>query len=257
MDIKQTVHLLIEAEKTKKAIEPLTSAATVTKDEAYRIQLEVINYKRRNGAKVVGKKIGLTSKAMQEMLGVNIPDYGHLLDSMIYNEDAVVSLQNTIQPKVEFEIGFVLKDTLKGPGVTIEDVVKATDYVVPAIEIIDSRIKDWKIAFEDTVADNGSSAGAIIGKSKKKLEELDLPNVQMNVYKNGEFIDSAQGSAVMGNPLEAVVWLANEVGVYDISLNPGDIILAGALSKALPIVHGDHFKAEFENLGTVSAIFKN
>ncbi|MDA3129598.1 2-keto-4-pentenoate hydratase [Aliibacillus thermotolerans] len=257
MNIKEAVSALIKAEKTKQTIDPFTSNHKITKDEAYQIQLGVIDYKLENGAKVVGKKIGLTSKAMQEMLGVNIPDYGHLLDYMIYREKEAISLEPFIQPKVEFEIGFVLKDKLQGPGVTTEDVIKATDYVVPAIEIIDSRIHDWKFKFEDTVADNGSSAGAILGKNKKELSDISLPEVKMSLYKNDEFIESAYGSAVMGNPMEAVAWLANEVGHYDISLNPGEIILSGALSKAMSIEPGDHFKADFENLGTVSAVFEN
>jgi len=257
MNIKEAVHALMEAEKTKETIEAFTSNDEITKDEAYQIQLDTIDYKEKSGAKVVGKKIGLTSKAMQDMLGVSIPDYGHLLDNMIYTEDTALSLKPFIQPKVEFEIGFVLKEKLQGPGVTEEDVIQATDYVLPAIEIIDSRIKDWKFKFEDTVADNGSSAGAIIGKESKPLSEINLPEVKMTLYKNDEFLDSAYGSAVMGNPIEAVAWLANEVGAYNISLDPGEIILAGALSKAVPIEDGDTFKAEFENLGTVSATFKN
>ncbi|WP_087972241.1 2-keto-4-pentenoate hydratase [Oceanobacillus rekensis] len=257
MNIQEAVHSLIEAEKTKETIDAFTSHEEITKDEAYQIQLNIIDYKKQNGEKVVGKKIGLTSKAMQDMLEVSTPDYGHLLENMIYREDTAISLDQFIQPKVEFEIGFVLKEKLKGPGVTIEDVIKATDYVVPAVEIIDSRIRDWKFKFEDTVADNGSSAGAIIGKDSKRLSEINLPEVKMSLYKNDEFIDSAYGSAVMGNPIEAVAWLANEVGAYDISLNAGEIILAGALSKAIPMEDGDQFKAEFENLGTVSATFKN
>ncbi|WP_226036061.1 2-keto-4-pentenoate hydratase [Aquibacillus saliphilus] len=256
MNIQEAVDALIEAEKTKETIEAFTAHQKITKDEAYQIQLDIIDYRKKNGAKVVGKKIGLTSKAMQDMLGVSTPDYGHLLDSMMYREDTAISLDQFIQPKIEFEIGFVLKEKLKGPGVTIEDVIKATDYVVPAVEIIDSRIRDWKIKFEDTVADNGSSAGAIIGKDSKQLSEIDLPEVKMSLYKNDQSIDTAYGSAVMGNPVEAVAWLANEVGAYDISLDAGEVILAGALSKAIPIEDGDHFKAVFENLGTVSATFK-
>lgn len=255
MNISKAVEALLEAEKTKKTIDPFTSYTEITKDTAYHIQLDLIHRKVTNGAKIVGKKIGLTSKVMQEMLGVDIPDYGHLLDNMMYEEDVVISLSDFIQPKVEFEIGFVLKGKLQGPGVEIRDVIEATDYVVPTIEIIDSRIKDWKFKFEDTVADNGSSAGAIIGKAKKSLTEIDLPKVYMSLYKNNEAIDSAYGSAVMGNPIEAVAWLANEVGAYDISLNPGEVILAGALSRALPIEAGDTFKATFENLGSVSVTF--
>jgi len=256
MNITEAVDALLRAEKTKETIDPFTSHTAITKETAYQIQLDLIHHKVTNGAKVVGKKIGLTSKVMQEMLGVDIPDYGHLLDNMMYEEDATISLAEFIQPKVEFEIGFVLKEKLQGPGVKVEDVIKATDYVVPTIEIIDSRIKDWKFKFEDTVADNGSSAGAIIGKTRKSLQEINLPDVYMSLYKNNALIDSAYGSAVMGDPIKAVAWLANEVGAYDISLDPGEVILAGALSKALPIEAGDIFKANFENLGSVSAIFK-
>lgn len=257
MYIQESAQALLESEKTKQTIEAFTSNNNITKDDAYQIQLNVIDYKKENGAKVVGKKIGLTSKAMQEMLGVDTPDYGHLLDNMIYEDEKAISLEKFIQPKVEFEIGFVMKEKLQGPGVTEEDVIRATDYVVPAIEIIDSRIRDWKIKFEDTVADNGSSAGAIIGKTRKKLTEIHLPEVKMSLYKNDKWVDSAYGSAVMGDPIKAVAWLANEVGAYDISLDPGEIILAGALSKAVSIEPGDHFRAEFDQLGTVSAMFTN
>lgn len=257
MNVQKAIQALIQAEKTKTTIEPFTSRENITTSEAYRIQLGVIDYKIQHGAKVVGKKIGLTSKAMQEMLGVDMPDYGHLLDNMIYQEDEAISLSEFIQPRVEFEIGFILKEKLQGPGVTEEDVIWATDYVVPAIEMIDSRIRDWKFKFEDTVADNGSSAGAIIGKDRKTLREINLPEVKMTVYKNDALLDTAYGSAVMGNPIKAVAWLANEVGAYDIALNQGEIILAGALAKAVPMEAGDHFWAEFENLGTVSATFTN
>ena len=156
-------------------MEPLTiSNPGITVDEAYHIQLEQIRRKVEKGAVIVGKKIGATSKAIQKMFEVNQPDYGHLLDDMMFVEGEKVSLDRYIQPKVEFEIAFVLKKDLKGPNVTILDVIEATDYIVPAIEIIDSRIEDWKIKFEDTVADNGSSAGAIIGGKPTSLENIDL-----------------------------------------------------------------------------------
>lgn len=193
---------------------------------------------------------------MQEMLNVNEPDYGHLLNDMMYGDGDTISLNKFIQPRIEFEIAFVLKRDLTGPGVTMNDVIDATDYVVPALEIIDSRIKDWQIKFEDTVADNGSSAGAIIGSTNAKLDDLDLAKVAMTVSRNGEFLDSAFGSAVMGHPAEAVAWLANALGSYGISLYAGEVILSGALSKAIPIEDGDTFTAEFENIGAVTATFK-
>ncbi|MEH7073538.1 2-keto-4-pentenoate hydratase [Neobacillus drentensis] len=259
MDIQRAATALMEAEKEKKPIAPFTSSPEekISVDEAYQIQLHQVHHKVNNGAVIVGKKIGLTSKAMQEMLNVNQPDYGHLLNDMIYEEGDTISLSRFIQPKIEFEIAFVLKKDIKGPGVTLQDVIEATDYIVPALEIIDSRISNWQIKFEDTVADNGSSAGAIIGKTTTKLDGLDLAGIHMNVYRNNELLDSAVSAAVMGNPAEAVAWLANALGNYDISLYAGEVILAGALSKAIVIEDGDTFTAEFEQLGSVSATFKN
>ncbi|WP_087974111.1 2-keto-4-pentenoate hydratase [Oceanobacillus rekensis] len=254
--IKDAAMEIYEAEKNRQPIDPFTDTDTaISVNDAYQIQLNYVEERKRNGATVKGKKIGLTSKAMQEMLGVDRPDYGHILDDMIFSEGTPIDADRFIAPRVEFEIAFVLKHSLKGPGITLEDVKQAIDYAVPAAELIDSRIKDWKIKFEDTVADNGSSAGAVFGKSKKSLEDLDLPNVEMTVYQNGEFLDQALGSAVLGNPLEAVVWLANALGEYDIALNAGEVILAGALAKAVPVQNGDTFKAEFGGLGTVTIEF--
>jgi len=134
-------------------------------------------------------------------------------------------------------------------------VIEATDYIAPAFEVIDSRIKDWKIRFEDTVADNGSSARAIIGGKPTGIEVVDLTHIGMVVYKNGQYLDSAAGAAVMGNPIRSVAWLANALGKYDISLHAGEIVLSGALSAAVPIENGDTFTAEFGHIGSVSASF--
>ncbi|MCM3689822.1 2-keto-4-pentenoate hydratase [Neobacillus niacini] len=257
MDIQKAATALMEAETERKPIAPFTSSTEeISVDDAYKIQLFQIHQKVENGAEIVGKKIGLTSKAMQEMLNVNEPDYGHILNDMVYKDGESISLDKFIQPRIEFEIAFVLKEDLKGPGVTMNDVIAATDYVVPALEIIDSRIKDWQIKFEDTVADNGSSAGAIIGSTTAKLDDLDLAVIRMTATRNGGFLDTAFGSAVMGHPAEAVAWLANSLCSYGISLNAGEVILSGALSKAIPIEVGDTFTAEFEHIGAVTATFK-
>jgi len=256
MNIQAAANALLEAERLKTPISPFTSLPEeITPRDAYSIQLQVIQSKLETGATVKGMKIGLTSKAMQEMLNVYTPDYGHILDSMVYEQNQPIDITQFIHPRVEFEIAFVLKEDLKGPNVTVEDVIQATDYVVPAIEIIDSRIRDWKIKFEDTVADNGSSAGAILGNTKVPLDGLDLPAVEMKAYKNNQQFDAATGAAVLGNPIEAVVWLANELASYDISLKKGQFILAGALSKAVDIVDGDEYSADFSALGKVSASF--
>ncbi|MEH7107069.1 2-keto-4-pentenoate hydratase [Bacillus sp. JJ1764] len=257
MIIDEAAARLMEAEERKKVIEPLTvTYPGITVDEAYLTQLEIVQRRVAKGAKIVGKKIGATSKAIQNMFGVNQPDYGHLLDDMMFVDGDTISLKQYIQPKVECEIAFILKKDLKGPNITLMDVIEATDYIVPAIEVIDSRILDWKIKFEDTVADNGSSASAIIGGNPTKLNGIDLAHIGMVVYKNGVMIDSAAGAAVLGNPLRAVAWLANSLSKYEVSLKAGEIILSGALTSAVEIEDQDTFTAEFAHIGSVSATFK-
>ncbi|MEH7255212.1 2-keto-4-pentenoate hydratase [Neobacillus niacini] len=255
--IQEAASRLLEAEETKNVIEPLTvSFPGITVDEAYYTQLEIIRRKVENGGIIVGKKIGATSKAIQNMFGVNQPDYGHLLAEMMYVEGDTISLDSYIQPKVEFEIAFILKKDLKGPNVSVLDVINATEYIVPAIEVIDSRIADWQIKFEDTVADNGSSASAIIGGKPTKLEGLDLTHIGMVAYRNGEMIDSGAGAAVLGNPLRSVAWLANSLGKYDVALKAGEIVLSGALTSAIEVKENDTFTAEFAHIGSVTASFK-
>ncbi|MFC7366656.1 MULTISPECIES: 2-keto-4-pentenoate hydratase [Bhargavaea] len=257
MAVHEAAARLLEAERSKQAIPPLTETYPgITVDEAYHTQLEIIRRRVEDGAIVVGKKIGATSKAIQNMFGVHQPDYGHLLNDMMHTEGEVISLENFIQPKVEFEIAFKLKKDLKGPNVTVMDVIEATDYIAPAIEIIDSRIGDWKIAFEDTVADNGSSAAAVIGGKPAKLDGIDLAHIGMVAYKNGEMIDSGAGAAVLGSPLRSVAWLANSLGKYDVSLKAGEIILSGALTSAVEAEDQDTFTAEFDRIGSVSVTFK-
>lgn len=247
---------IYRAEKTSQPISPLTETyPDLTPDQAYAAQLEYVRKRQADGAVVKGKKIGLTSKAMQDMLGVDRPDYGHLFDDMIFTEGEPVDTSRLIAPRVEFEIAFVLKADIDGENVSLETVAKAIDYVVPAAEIIDSRIRDWKIKFEDTVADNGSSAGAVFGKQQVKPDDIDLPSVKMEVFKNGEKLDEGYGSAVLGNPLEAVVWLARALHEYGIQLKAGEVVLAGALTKAVDVKPGDRFKATFENLGEVDISF--
>ena len=254
--IQEAATRLLVAEETKRVIEPLTvSYPGITVDEAYHTQLEIIRRKVEKGGIIVGKKIGATSKAIQNMFGVNQPDYGHLLADMMFVEGETISLANYIQPKVEFEIAFILKKDLKGPNVSILDVIDATDYIVPAIEVIDSRIEDWKIKFEDTVADNGSSASAIIGGNPTKLEGIDLSRIGMVAYQNGEMIDTGAVAAVLGNPLRSVAWLANSLSKYGVSLNAGEIILSGALTRAVEVKKNDTFTAEFAHIGSVTASF--
>ncbi|WP_342387464.1 2-keto-4-pentenoate hydratase [Salinicoccus bachuensis] len=244
------------AEKNLTPIVPFTEThPDITVEDAYQAQLQYVERRLADGAEVVGKKIGLTSRAMQEMLGVDRPDYGHLLDDMVFSGGETVDAGRFIAPRVEFEIAFVLEKDINGTDATVESVTEAIGYAVPAAEIIDSRIRDWKIKFEDTVADNGSSAGAVLGLAHVALQDIDLPSVKMTVYRNGEKLDEGFGSAVLGNPLEAVVWLAKALHPYGITLKAGEVVLAGALTKAVDVVPGDRFRASFEGLGEVEVSF--
>ncbi len=254
---EEIANQLLEAERSLKPIAPLTETyPEISVQQAYQIQLAQIQQKVKQGARVIGKKIGLTSKAMQEMVGVSEPDYGHLLDTMSYVDGEIIDIGQFIEPKVEVEIAFILAKDLKGPGVSITNVIDATDYIVPAFEVIDSRIKDWKIKFEDTVADNGSSAKVVLGGIPTKIDQVDLRHIGMVIDVNGAQIATGAGAAVLGNPLKAVAWLANKLGEFDISLKAGEVILSGAITAAVPIKSGDIFNAHFAHIGSVSVGFK-
>lgn len=248
---------LLQAETTKVGIEPLTAQdPSLTVEEAYYIQIENINKKVSEGQKIIGKKIGLTSAAVQNMLGVNEPDYGHLLDTMIVENGGTIDTKSMLQPKVEGEIAFILKEDLKGPGITALDVIKATDYVVPALEIVDSRVQDWKIKIQDTVADNASCGLLVLGGKPTKVEDLDLELLGMVLYRNGEVANTGVGAAVQGSPATSIAWLANRLADYDITLKAGEIILSGALSGMVNVEPGDNFVARFAHIGQVSVNFK-
>lgn len=256
MDIQKAADALYEAEKGTYQI-PMISQDNpdMTIDDAYAIQLKNIERRLAEGEKLVGMKIGLTSKAMQQLLGVDVPDYGHLTDKMLLLEGQTCPVSELNQPKVEGELAFCLKKTLKGPGLTIADVYDATDYVVPALEIVDSRIKDWKIKLVDTISDNGSSAKLVVGSRMTPIHQVDMRLTGMTLEKNGELVNSGTTAEVWGNPAAAVAWLGNALSAYGIELKAGSIVLAGALTAALPASAGDCFTASFCGLGSVSVKF--
>ncbi|HZG71657.1 MAG TPA: 2-keto-4-pentenoate hydratase [Chondromyces sp.] len=247
---------LLQAEEEMEAVKPLTDIyPNLSVDEAYQVQLKAINQKVQDGQQIVGKKIGLTSVAMQELLGVDQPDYGHLLNSMEIRNNGSVPMSRLFQPKVEAEIAFVLRKDLKGPSVTMEDVLDATEYIVPALEIVDSRISNWKIKLEDTVADNASSGLFVLGEEKFSVTEMDLTKIEMNLFQNRQLINTGYGSDVLGHPATCVAWLANKLHEYDVILKAGEVILSGALSSAVNAQKGDRFTAEFNQLGKVGVTF--
>lgn len=255
--IEEFAKLLAEAESTRVGISPLTSIDSELKvKEAYYVQLENIKKKVEQGQKIIGKKIGLTSLAMQNLLGVDEPDYGHLLDSMVVENGGFISFDKVIQPKVEAEIAFILKKELRGPNLTALDVLQATECIVPALEIVDSRVKDWKIKLADTVADNASSGFYVLGGKPIKVEDIDLELIGMAFYKNGELVNTGVGAAALGNPANCVAWLANKLSEFDIPLRAGEVILSGALSAAIEARAGDSFTARFAHIGQVSVHFR-
>ncbi|MFC3885133.1 2-keto-4-pentenoate hydratase [Bacillus songklensis] len=247
---------LAQAEIHGRGVSPLTELnPDITIEEAYQVQLLTIQKKIEAGQRVVGKKIGLTSAAMQNLLGVNQPDYGHLLDGMVIENGGEISADKVLQPKVEAEIAFVLKKDLAGPRVTEMDVLQATDYVLPALEIVDSRIADWNIKLQDTIADNASSGLYVLGGKPLSVDQLDLAQVGMVLYKNGEIMNTGVGAAALGHPATCVAWLANKLFEYGITLKAGEVILSGALSAAINGEPGDHFQARFAHLGEVNVRF--
>lgn len=245
------------AERSRTPIGPLVAAyPDIDVVDAYEIQL--INIRRRveSGARVVGHKVGLSSLAMQQMMGVDEPDYGHLLADMEVFEDQPVDTAKFCFPRVEVEVGFVLGKDLPGAGCTEQDVIDATVAYAPSIELIDSRIKDWKIGLPDTIADNASSAGFVLGKERVKPADIDIKNIDAVLTCNGEQIAAGRSDAVLGNPVTAVAWLAQKVESFGVRLKAGDIVLPGSCTRAIDAHPGDNFRAEFSGLGSVSLQFK-
>ena len=249
---------LFDALRQRHTLAPLIERhPDITIDEAYRISLHLLRRREGSGERVIGKKIGVTSKPVQDMLGVFQPDFGFLTDRMQCADGATVSLKQTglIQPRAEGEIAFMLKSDLQGPGVTREDVLAATAWVAPCFEIVDSRIKDWRIKIQDTVADNASCGVFVIGAQHTDPRALDLAAASMQMWKNDAPAGSGLGSAVQGHPAEAVAWLANTLGAFGIPFKAGELILSGSLSALVPAAAGDRFTMQIEGLGGCSIAF--
>ncbi len=248
---------LYQALKEATAVPPLTERESdITIADAYAISTRILEQRLAAGEKIIGKKIGVTSKPVQDMLGVHQPDFGYLTDSMhVPNGSSVTIAGNMIQPRAEGEIAFLLKHQLKGPDLTEADVLNATEFVVPCFEIVDSRIKEWQIKIEDTVADNASCGTFVLGDARVKPQDIDLENVRMVVSKNGSEISRGQGSAALGSPLTAVAWLANTLSEFDIALEPGEIVLSGSLVPLEDVVPGDTMSLVLEGVGTAEISF--
>lgn len=249
---------LYHALRQQTTLRPLTERESdITIEDAYHISLRMVNRRVDNdGERIVGKKIGVTSKPVQEMLGVFQPDFGFLTDAMEYPQGAAIPVAgNMIAPRAEGEIAFRLKSDLSGPGVTEQDVLDASATIMPCFEIVDSRIADWQIKIQDTVADNASCGVFVLGTNEVDPRDFDLPNLKMTIHKNGEYHSEGLGSAVQGNPLTAVAWLANTLGEFGIPFKAGEVILSGSLAPLIPVVAGDEMSLELEGIGGCSCRF--
>ena len=256
--IRQLGDELFDALSERRTLTPLTTRyADISVDDAYAISLQFLERRLASGEKLIGKKIGVTSKPVQDMLGVFQPDFGFLTDAMQVADGATVSLKASglIQPRAEGEIAFMLKSDLQGPGVTREDVLAATEWVAPCFEIVDSRIDKWQIKIQDTVADNASCGVFVVGTRHTDPRALDLAAASMQMSKNDAPAGSGLGSAVQGHPAEAVAWLANTLGAFGIPFKAGELILSGSLAPLVPAVAGDRFSMHIEGLGGCSVAF--
>ena len=248
---------LAQAERSREPIAPLTSAyPDIDVVDAYEIQLINIRQRVAEGARVLGHKVGLSSLAMQQMMGVDEPDYGHLLDEMQVFEDTPVKAGRYLYPRVEVEVGFILAADLPGAGCSEDDVLAATEALAPSIELIDTRITDWKIALCDTIADNASSAGFVLGEARVSPRDLDVKAIDAVLTRNGEVVAEGRSDAVLGNPVTAVAWLSRKVESFGVRLRKGDIVLPGSCTRAIDARAGDNFVAEFAGLGSVRLSFE-
>jgi 2-keto-4-pentenoate hydratase len=229
--------------------------ADLTVDDAYAIQQIQIRRRQAGGARVIGYKVGLTSAAMQQQMGVYEPDFGHLLSDMVHAADAPIDTASFRQPRAEPEVALVLSRELSRPGLSVADVISATAYALPAIEIIDSRITDWKIRLIDTVADNASSGGLVLGQSPVPAGTRDLALAGCILRKNGRIQSTGTGAAVLGSPWQSATWLANTLTARGEQLAAGSIILTGSITAAVPVAPGDAVTATIDGLGSVTAVF--
>lgn len=253
--ITAAAEALRAAERDRAPIGPLIGAYPgLDAADAYRVQLLNIQRRLDAGGVIVGHKVGLSSKAMQEMMGVDEPDYGHLLADMAIVGSA--QAERYCQPRVEPEVGFLLGADLPGDGCTEADALAATAAIAPAFELIDSRIRDWKIALPDTIADNASSAGFVLGAARVDPRTVDLTAIGVRMLRNGVTVAEGRSDAVLGNPLIAVAWLARTVAQFGVRLRAGQVILPGSCTRAIDARPGDEFEADFGLLGAVRLVFE-
>ncbi len=254
-DRKKAADILIAAQSDRKqAVQLSKTWPDITIEDAYAISTEVTQRRIAAGARLIGHKVGLTSKAMQRSSQIDEPDFGYLLDNMMIADGAKVAHESYCRPRVEIELAFVMGLSLKGPGVGLTDVLRATEYVVPAIEIVDARLQDPRKIF-DTVADNGAAAGIVVGGRPVKPLDVDLRWVGGIMYRNSEIEETGVAAGVLGHPALGVAWLANKLGSHGVALEPGHLVLAGSFTRVVFAQKGDTLHADFGALGGIAVQF--
>lgn len=253
-ELGDALYLSLTTGKPAAKISVLEPESTI--EDAYRIQLRMLERRVADGDSIIGKKIGLTSKAIQDALGVYQPDFGQLTRQMLHKDGDAIDLGKLMQPQAEAELAFVLKEDLIGPGITATDVIRATDYVTACFEIVDTRFDDWKIKIQDTVSDNASCGVFILGEGRADPRDVDLALAGLLIEKNGEIFATGAGAAVQGSPANAVAWLANTLGPLGMPLKAGEVILSGAQAPLVPVADGDELLCEIAGVGRCTARFK-
>jgi len=252
-DVPGKARALYEARRTRQQIAPFTDAdPDLGMADGYAVQQELTSLLLADGDRIVGYKVGLTSKPMQQMIGVDQPDYGPVLASTVYADGDSISLGSFIQPRIEAEIAFVLGSPLAGPGVSVLDARRAIAGMTAAVEIVDSRFADWRIKLADTVADLASNGAVAVSSRLVPLDGLDPRLIGMVLTRRGELIDTGAGAAALGDPVKVVAWLANTLGEMGVKLETGHLIMTGALHAAVPMRAGDVFRADFDRLGPLT-----
>ncbi|HKP64260.1 MAG TPA: fumarylacetoacetate hydrolase family protein [Polyangiales bacterium] len=256
--VERCAALLEEAERARYPIAPPRETfPKLSIADAYRVQLANVARRKRGGERVIGHKVGLTAKAMQELFGVDEPDYGHLFDTMLHDAVRPLDLSALIDPQIEVEPAFVLGRKLEGGSLGVDEVLAATDCIMVCFEVIDSRVVDWRIGIQDTVADNGSSARVVLGSQRVKPRELDLANLETVLELDGQVVERGNTGAVLGHPARSVAWLASTLSRFGLALEPGDIVLPGTCTRCRRIAGRHGARGSMHGLGNVSIEFEN
>jgi 2-keto-4-pentenoate hydratase len=249
---------LWRAEIERTPIAPITDLRPhLTVTDAYAIQAHNVRRRIAEGRLVRGRRLGRTNQSRQLVLGVDEPDFGVLLDDMFVDEGETIPFGQFLQPRAVATMAFVMADDLAGPGLTVADALTSIAAVLPAIEVVDSRIADWRVRLADTVADNASAGKVVLGGRLTPVDRIDLRLEGLLLYRNGSPIESAAGAAALGSPARCVAWVAGELGAAGRGLRRGDIVLAGPLHRLVPVRPGDHFYVEFAHLGSVNVQFSD